>query len=655
MSNPRHLFILLGFLAQGLTWESYWLMGGVTVLWALAVTRWKGRWPVTLTTEAIALVAGCVISFGLNRLQERSAHFFLGDGLVLLQLARLTRAQTGREKLTALIIAAFHFGVVCTLAPNVRFVVLFTGALFVLPGALKETFVESTLQTVSPPEFTYRLVPSARVAFWLLLGSGFVFIAAPRFTGTRLHLRDGLTDQGSLLEAVLDPRRGGRENSQEVLMQIEGDEVGYMRCFGLDQFDGVKWRADNDYSLITYRPKGDADSFRRTSRYKHRKVHVKNSHYLGKVVPVDGTFVYMTQNFFDRPARSPLTGTVEPHRMWSTGNNIYEYYIDTQPEAERLTDDVRRRLLYCPPQSERLKGWLATITQNGTNAIQKAKLAEVHMRTKFHYEIGTPELNRLGSIDDFVFNRKEGHCERFAAAMAMFLRMQGVPSRVVIGYVPTTRNLFTGRLQVRFRDAHSWAEGYFPERGWVTFDATPGPPPSGTGSDLRDMLEALDFAWYSHVVNFNGLAQRELLRGSAQFWSKIPAGTQNVFIWGFAGLFAGSVAILVMRKNNVPFKMPRLVRKRKESRTRHTYDRMLHLLEKQGFTREDSATPLEFLGSVESGQPLVASHAKTITKNFCETYYGERELSEEEMRRTEEALDRLKRESQKMGEKTISV
>ena len=655
MTNPRHLFILLGILAQGLTWESYLLMGAVTVLWAVAVTWCKGRWPVTLTTEGIALVAGCVISFGLNRLQERSAHFFLGDGLVLLQLARLTRSQTGREKLTALIIAAFHFGVVCTLSPNVRFVVLFTGALFVLPGALKETFVESTLQTVSPPEFAYRLVPSARVAFWLLLGSGFVFIAAPRFTGTRLHLRDGLTDQGSLLEAVLDPRRGGRENSQEVLMQIEGDEVGYMRCFGLNHFDGVKWSADDKFGTFAFRQKAPLGFYRRNPQFKHRKVHVKNSHYLGKVVPVDGTFVYMTQNFFERPARSPLTGTVEPYRMWTTGNNLYEYYIDTQPEPERLPEDVRRRLLDCPPQSERLKQWLATITEYGTNALQKARLAEVHMRTKFHYKIGTPELNRLGAIDDFVFNRKEGHCERFAAAMAMFLRMQGVPSRVVIGYVPTTRNLFTGRLQVRFRDAHSWAEGYFEDRGWVTFDATPGPPPSGTGSDLRDMLEALDFAWYSHVVNFNGLAQRELLQESAQFWRKIPAGTQNLFIWAFAGLFAGSVAIWVMRKNNVPFKMPRWVRKRSGSKARHNYDRMLHLLEKQGFIRENAVTPFEFLQDVERDEPKVASNAKTITNTFCETYYGERPLSEEEIRATEQALDRMKRESPKKREKTISV
>ena len=108
MTNPRHLFILLGFLAQGLTWESYPFLVAVTILWALAIKVFKGRLPVTLTTEAIALVVGCAASFVLTQYSQRSAHFFLGDGLILLQLVRLIRPITGREKLTALIIAAVH-------------------------------------------------------------------------------------------------------------------------------------------------------------------------------------------------------------------------------------------------------------------------------------------------------------------------------------------------------------------------------------------------------------------------------------------------------------------------------------------------------------------------------------------------------------------
>src|SRR5690606_2351854 len=146
----------------------------------------------------------------------------------------------------------------------------------------------------------------------------------------------------------------------------------------------------------------------------------------------------------------------------------------------------------------------------------------LHLRNNFKYELGTPELSRLTPVDDFIFNRQEGHCERFAATMALLLRMQGVPSRVIVGYVPTSRNLFSGRLQVRFRAAHSGAGGDVVGAGWVKFDATPGPPPGSGGADFLDILEDLDVAWYSHIVNFNGFGQRELLASSTRFIGSLP-------------------------------------------------------------------------------------------------------------------------------------
>lgn len=646
MTNPRHVFILLGILAQGLTWDSYLFLGVVTVFWAFAVTFLKGRSRATLTSEAIALVAGCAISFAFSKYFQRSAHFFLGDGLILLQLVRLTRTLTGREKLTALIIAAFHFGVLCTLAPNIRFVMLFTGALFVLPGALKETFVESTLKTISPPEFKYRLVPTARVAFWLLLGSGFVFIAAPRFTGTPLQLTEGFTDQGSLLDSVLDPRRGGRANSQQVLLTIEGDRINYLRCFALTEFDGTKWWADKNSRLTPYFNSVEGD-FREDPRYVHRRVHVKNSQFLGKLVPVDGVPVFMKANFFMRPGRSPVSGAIEPNGMWTTGNNVYEYYIDTQAEPEPLRPDVRRRLLYLPPQSDRLQQWISEVTTKGTNALERSRLLELHLRNQFTYELGTPELKRIGAIDDFVFNRREGHCERFAAAMALFLRMQGIPSRVVVGYVATTRNLFTGRLQARFRDAHSWTEGYFDGLGWMTFDATPGPPPSGSGSDIRDMFEAMDFAWYSHVVNFNGFAQRELFSGPAKMLSSVQGSTWDKLTWSMVALLIGAAGAQFMKGRKLPFSWFRRRFKTPAAVARNNYDRMLQIVEAQGLKRRDEITPMEFLSDIHREARSSHADAQSVTETFCRSYYGGKTVSDSEERATEEALDRLKEQGLK--------
>src|SRR5690242_16476870 len=100
MKNPRHLFVLLGFIAQGLTWENYFLLLVVFCVWRLSVAL-AGRIKTTLTAEAVALVVGCVLSILVNWQFHRSAHFFLGDGPICLQLVRITREVTRREKFTS--------------------------------------------------------------------------------------------------------------------------------------------------------------------------------------------------------------------------------------------------------------------------------------------------------------------------------------------------------------------------------------------------------------------------------------------------------------------------------------------------------------------------------------------------------------------------
>lgn len=653
MRNPRHLFILLGFLAQGLTWDSYALLGFVLGLWCLAAGPLGGKLKATLTTEAVALVSGCVISVLVSRFTGRSAHFFLGDGLIFLQLVRMTRPLSRREKLTALVVAAFHFAVLCTLAPNIRFLLLFGSAIFFFPAALKEVASETVLSDAERRSRGIHLMPSFRVAFWMILGSAFAFIAFPRFTGTPLQLREGLTDQGSLLDTILDPRRGGRANSQQVLLQVEGDQVGYLRAFALTETDGIVWRTNPRAPLMRLPYYLDSE-VQNNPRYRHRKVFVKNSLFLGKMLPVDGRPVAIKRNFFEWPFENKFSGALECGAMWTTGNNIYDYWIDTQADPQPLSPEVHRHLLYHPPQSERLKQWVAETSSLGTNALQKSRLIEVNLRNQFTYKIGSPDLNRLAPVEDLIFNRKEGHCERFASAMALFLRMQGIPSRVVIGYVATTRNLFTGRAQVRFRDAHSWTEGYFPGEGWVTFDATPGPPPGGGGSDLWDFLEAVDFAWYSHVVNFNGFAQKELMSRSIRLAGSIPPSFWNTAVWVLLGVL---VLALLFRLGTVKaLSWKKLPRQRKDQlRARHYYEDMLHTLEKDGFAKTPQQTPFEFLEQLRAKAGHAYTDAATVTQIFCRSHYGEKTLSPEEQMQARLAVARLKQDTEARHATTLSA
>lgn len=93
-------------------------------------------------------------------------------------------------------------------------------------------------------------------------------------------------------------------------------------------------------------------------------------------------------------------------------------------------------------------------------------------------------------LDGFLFDTHEGYCQQFSGAMALLLRMAGVPARIATGFTPGTLDADRGEYVVRDTDAHSWVEAFFPDIGWVTFDPTPtvAPPAAQEAGDGGDTL-----------------------------------------------------------------------------------------------------------------------------------------------------------------------
>lgn len=79
-------------------------------------------------------------------------------------------------------------------------------------------------------------------------------------------------------------------------------------------------------------------------------------------------------------------------------------------------------------------------------------------------------------VDWFLFEARTGYCEQFATAEALMLRSLGIPARLATGYSTGDYNPNLDQSVVRERDAHAWVEVYFPERGWVPVDPSPGYP-----------------------------------------------------------------------------------------------------------------------------------------------------------------------------------
>ena len=99
-----------------------------------------------------------------------------------------------------------------------------------------------------------------------------------------------------------------------------------------------------------------------------------------------------------------------------------------------------------------------------------------YLQNGFAYDQAPPR--RPVPLAAFLFRDKSGYCQQFSGAMALLLRMGGVPARVAAGFSPGSLDAKQGDYVVRDTDAHSWVEAYFPTIGWVTFDPTPGAAPA---------------------------------------------------------------------------------------------------------------------------------------------------------------------------------
>jgi hypothetical protein len=99
-----------------------------------------------------------------------------------------------------------------------------------------------------------------------------------------------------------------------------------------------------------------------------------------------------------------------------------------------------------------------------------------------------PPMRRF-PLESFLFTDREGYCQQFSGAMAMLLRMGGIPARVAAGFTPGTYDKTSGRWIVSDIDAHAWVEAWFPSYGWVRFDPTPSTAPARGGAAIEPILK----------------------------------------------------------------------------------------------------------------------------------------------------------------------
>ena len=349
-----------------------------------------------------------------------------------------------------------------------------------------------------------------------------------------------------------------------------------------------------------------------------------------------------------------------------------------------------RRNLTVPGGLERLQtlasqtvGEAQSRQQHELTELEIARVLESHFLEPGRYRYSLSMAIQDASIDpveDFLFNRRAGHCEYFASALVMMLRSVGIPARLVTGFKGGVLSS-DGTLHIQQRFAHAWVEALIDRKTWVTLDGTPAAERTASVAEVAtrrsvwtDVRARVSGLWSENIVNISFDRQEELIYRpsreiAALFWETVlelwasPRASLESFLhlvtnpqnwWSFGGAATlwglGACAWFFRR---------RLSRLRLSWRDwKHSplpasrrwiefYERFVRLMQSRGLQRAATQTQHEFATLAAETLVLELREARlhevprAVSEVFYRVRFGDETLSDAEATQIEALLSRL--------------
>ena len=192
------------------------------------------------------------------------------------------------------------------------------------------------------------------------------------------------------------------------------------------------------------------------------------------------------------------------------------YTVWLVPGSHRSWEAPDARDLFVPRRRAALEGLARQIVGDLQGRAASARAVERYLRTNFRYSLRGPGRFSSDPVSEFLFRRREGHCELFAGSMVLLLRSIGIPARMVAGYCGGTVSPSGAVLHVRQANAHAWVEAWLgPDAGWRTFDPTPAEGIPGLSrlaalARLRWAFDKVQVVWDRYVLTFGVQEQLDL-------------------------------------------------------------------------------------------------------------------------------------------------
>ncbi len=122
---------------------------------------------------------------------------------------------------------------------------------------------------------------------------------------------------------------------------------------------------------------------------------------------------------------------------------------------------------------QRVRDLAKRIVGDAVTPYDMAERIQDYLRITYAYKLDVPPPPAgRDAVDYFLFEAPGGFCTYYASAMAVMLRAEGVPARVVAGFAMGEYDYAHNAYRVTLSASHAWVEVYFPGLGWVEFEPT---------------------------------------------------------------------------------------------------------------------------------------------------------------------------------------
>ena len=304
-----------------------------------------------------------------------------------------------------------------------------------------------------------------------------------------------------------------------------------------------------------------------------------------------------------------------------------------------------------PEGYEDVRALAREIAGGGGTDDERAKRIMRFFLSGYRYTVSDP----ASSIREFLFRKRAGYCEHFAAGLSLLLRGAGIPSRVAAGYLGGEWNGVGKYLIVRQSDAHAWVEAWIDGR-WITLDAT---PPSGDSSPFRTRTGTIGLyadwlrqRWDKYVVNYSMRMQADAVKEGVRAVRR--TGTAFRFRgWDGIGGTARRAAGWALLAAPALYLLYRQVRKRRNAAGKGIppglaplpgpYGRLVRRLDRNRFRRAPGETLEETLTAAVRSRPDLSDDAARFLGLYHRDRFGPASLPPEERKEAFRLANRLGR------------